>query len=262
MSTISDSKLKAALLNTINPEDRSKSEIANLAELMFLFARLPDPPKELGTFSEYPALHRVFIDSIGSGNDEKTEEAFLELYCHLHGYEAPYTTEERNRIDQTGGYWCHAGGISPIIKAGPWISENTVLSDYGAGNGLQGLLYQKLYPHKRTVQIEISSESIEIGRRLQSWLKIPENKVQWITADVCDIPPVKMDFIYLYRPLKPVGEGDRFYRRFAGALVLQNRPITIFSIADCLRQYLPDDFRVFYSDGHLTCFRFDPDHNK
>ena len=252
-----DSKLKAALVRSIDAEGRPESETMQLAELMQLLAELPFPPDDLGLFSEYPALHEAFIESISTDDSEKIEEAFLELYCHLHGYEAPYTPDERNRVNQTGGYWCHAGGINPIIKAGPWIGRQTVLADYGAGNGLQGLFYQKLYPHKKTIQIEISSKMVNVGRQLQKWLRIPERKVEWIVADVCDILPVNMDFIYLYRPLKPVGEGDDFYRRFASALIEQNRSVVIFSIADCLRQYLPSAFRVFYSDGHLTCFCFD-----
>ena len=31
--------------------------------------------------------------------------------------------------------------------------------------------------------------------------------------------------------------------------------VVIFSIADCLRGFLPEGFEEFYNDGHLTCYR-------
>ena len=60
---------------------------------------------------------------------------------------------------------------------------------------------------------------------------------------------------YLYRPLRPSGAGEDFYRSFAAQLGASGRPVVIFSIADCLRPHLSPDFEVFYCDGHLTCFR-------
>jgi len=82
-----------------------------------------------------------------------------------------------------------------------------------------------------------------------------EERVVWRVADVRDVPPRDMDFIYVYRPLHPVGPGDEFYRRFAATLEAGQRPCVVFSIADCLRDYLSSRFDAFYSDGHLTCFR-------
>ncbi len=183
------------------------------------------------------------------------EEAFLELYCHLHMYEAPYTADERRRVDETGGYWCHAGGLSPVLKASRWIGPGTVTADFGAGNGLQGLLLQKLYPHARTVQIEISSRMTAIGRSLQEWLGIERDRVEWIVDDVCNVSPDGLDFIYLYRPVRPDGEGRKFYERFAAGLARSTEPVVIFSIADCLGPFLPAAFERFYTDGHLTCYR-------
>ena len=48
-------------------------------------------------------------------------------------------------------------------------------------------------------------------------------------------------------------EAER--QAFASELERSTRPLVIFSIADCLRTFLPADFEVFYSDGHLTCFK-------
>jgi hypothetical protein len=130
-----------------------------------------------------------------------------------------------------------------------------VLGDFGAGNGLQGLLIQWLHPHRRTVQIEISGRMVEIGRRLQEWLEIPEDRVEWVHGDVLDASPAGMDFVYLYRPVRPVGEGRAFYERFGRELGAATSPVVVFSVADCLGPFLPEGFEIFHADGHLTCFR-------
>lgn len=192
----------------------------------------------------------------GSGDD--LEETFLELYAHLHMHEAPYTPSERRRLDETGGYWSHAGGLSPILKAGPHLFEGSVSADLGAGNGLQGLMLQLLDPHARTIQLELSSHMVEIGRRLQKWLGIDEERVEWVVGDVMEFSPRGIDFLYLYRPVKPIGPGHDFYTRLAGELEAAGQPVVIFSIADCLRTYLSDHFEIFYFDGQLTCFRNRP----
>ena len=240
-------------------DDRPKDEIRQMIRLMQLLADLPNPPDPFALFPDYDRLKRRFLEAAKDNDPDLAEERFLELYCHLHGAEAPYTETERRRVDETGGYWCHAGGLSPLLKAGPWIQEDTVSGDFGAGNGLQALLLQKLYPHAKTIQIEISSRMVQCGRHLQNWLGINDDRVEWIVGDVCDTRPDRMDFIYIYRPLKPVGEGIGFYERFAKTLSESNREVVIFSIADCLKDFLPPDFSIFYNDGHLTCFHRKPD---
>jgi SAM-dependent methyltransferase len=201
-------------------------------------------------------LREVFLAAVSGTDFEALEEAFLALYCHLHGHEAPYTAVERRRVDETGGYWSHAGGLSPVLKAPPFIHDDTVLGDFGAGNGLQGLLIQKLRPHRLTVQIEISSRMVEAGRALAQWLSVPGERIRWIVGDVLDHEPEGMDFVYLYRPVRPEGEGRRFYERFAAALARSApRPVVIFSVADCLAGFLGPGFTAFHADGHLTCWR-------
>jgi hypothetical protein len=222
---------------------------------MCLFAELPDPPDPFVLYPRYIELKDHFLASIEGPDGDAIEEAFLLLYAHIHGYEVPYTTDERSRVVETGGYLSHVGGLSPILKAAPFIGPDTVSGDFGAGNGLQGLLIQKLTPHAKTVQIEISSRMVEAGRLLQSWLGIPEERVDWVVDDVSSVSPAGMDFIYLYRPLRPAGPGEEFYRSFAAQIGASRKPVVIFSIADCLRPYLSSDFETFYSDGHLTCFR-------
>jgi hypothetical protein len=242
-------------LDLLSTDGRDPVERGRLVRLMLLLADLPPPPDPLGLFPEYGRLRDGFLAAASGSDGEALEEAFLALYAHLHGHEAPYTPDERARVDETGGYWCHAGGLSPILKAAPWIGPDTVSADFGAGNGLQTLLMQRLYPHARTVQIEISSRMVEAGRELRGWLSIPDDRVEWIVGDVMDVTPEGMDFIYIYRPVRPEGPGRAFYARFAAAIERSPRPVVVFSIADCLRTFLPPAFEVFYSDGHLTCFR-------
>jgi len=231
-----------------------EAERKPLAKLLRLFRDQPPPPDPLGLHPRYAGLRGRYLEALNEGDAEAIEESFLELYCHLHGHEAPYTAAERQRVRETGGYWCHAGGISPLLKAGPFIRPETVSADFGAGNGLQGLLLQHLYPHRQTIQIEISSRLIASGRSLQEWLDIPAERVEWREADVMDVRPEGMDFIYLYRPVRPEGEGRRFYEDFAAALSRSRERVVIFSVADCLKSFLPGTFTIFHDDGHLTCF--------
>jgi hypothetical protein len=236
-------------------DDYSPPERESLQRLIELLAELPQPPDPLGLFGRYDEYRDRLLRATEGNDAEVLEEAFLTLYAHLHGHEAPYTATERARVRRTGGYWCHAGGLSPILKAGAFLTETSVSADFGAGNGLQGLLMQVLYPHQRTIQIEISSRMVAAGKELQGWLGVPEEKVEWIVGDVLDASPEGIDFIYLYRPVRPEGEGRRFYESLAATLESGATPVVIFSIADCLREFLGKRFEIFYSDGHLTCFR-------
>jgi hypothetical protein len=231
-------------------------EAARLARLIGLFLELPGPPDPAGSFPDHARLrdHLAAAGCEGGAADE-IEERFLDLYAHLHMNQAPYSDDERSRMAAAGGYWNHAGGLSPILKAKPWLNPDTVSADFGAGNGLQGLLLQVLYPHAKTVQIEISARMAEIGEGLREWLGVPSDRVEWIVDDILDVPATGYGFIYLYRPVRPEGPGRDFYARFAREVESEDRPPVIFSIADCLRDFLTDRYEVFYGDGHLTCFK-------
>lgn len=247
--------LDGRLTTLLRDDGRAPRERARLVHLMVELGRRPPPPDPDGHFPRYPELHAAFLERARGTDGEALEEAFLELYAHLHMHEAPYSRQERARMDAAGGYWAHAGGLSPILVAPDHLGPGSVSADFGAGNGLQGLLFQLLAPHRKTVQIEISAEMIAIGRRLQAWLGIPDDRVEWIVGDVMDQVPRGMDLIYLYRPVRPDGPGRAFYERFAEALETADRPVVILSIADCLREFLPHRFVEFRGDGHLTCYR-------
>jgi hypothetical protein len=68
------------------------------------------------------------------------------------------------------------------------------------------------------------------------------------------VPPLTFDVIYLYRPVRPVGAGRAFYEMFAGTVGRAGHPVSIISVADCLRDFLPPSFRVVHDDGQITCF--------
>lgn len=245
----------ARLAACLAPLGYPPAERDRLVRLMVLLATRPHPPDPLGLMPRYGELHARFLDAARRDDAERLEEAFLELYCHLHGHEAPYTDGERRRVDETGGYWCHAGGLSPLLRAGPYLGPDSVSVDLGAGNGLQGLLLQVLNPHRSTVQIEISSRLVEAGRHLQRWLDIPEDRVEWRVQDVCQASVRGVTFLYLYRPVRPDGEGRVFYERLARELETSPREVVVFSIADCLRPFLSDAFELIDSDGQLTCLK-------
>ncbi len=239
----------------LSDDGRPAVERHRLGILMDLVASLPPPPDAEEIFPRFSPLKDAFLDASRGNDGELLEERFLELYAHLHMHEAPYTMVERQRVNATGGYWSHAGGLSPILKAGSWIHPDTSSVDLGAGNGLQALLMQKMYPHSRCCQIEISSAMVGIGRRLRQWLEIPATRVEWRVDDVLETNLGGWNFVYLYRPVRPVGPGGGFYTRLASALEKEPTEVVIFSIADCLSDFLPESFDRFYTDGHLTCYR-------
>jgi hypothetical protein len=243
------------LVRRLVESGREPGEADRLARLILRFLILPNPPGSDSHFPRFAELQRDLETVTVRGTGEEMEDAFLELYAHVHMNEAPYTSEERSQLDEAGGYWNHAGGLSPILKAQPWIESDTVSADFGAGNGLQGLLLQLLYPHAKTVQIEISSKMKDIGEGLREWLGVSADRVEWIVDDVLNVSASGYAFIYLYRPVRPEGAGRDFYTRFAREVEAEEKPPIIFSIADCLRDFLSDRYEVFYGDGHLTCFR-------
>jgi len=246
---------QCSLARLLTCEDRPPDQAARLAALVDLFAGLPAPPDPFGLVPRWDEYQRDLLATLEDPAAEAVEEAFLILYAHLHGHEAPYTPAERRRMDAAGGYWNHAGGLTPVLKAPDHLRPDSVSVDFGAGNGLQLLLVQHLSPHACSVQVELSSRAVAFGRELQTWLGIPADRVDWRVADVLDAPVVGHDFIYLYRPVRPEGAGRAFYRRFARELAAQARQVVIFSIADCLGGFLPASFERFYTDGQLTCYK-------
>lgn len=206
---------------------------------------------ELPDIGQYVAH---LMESLEMKDPSAAEAAVIMLYLALHGAGSAYSSPERERLRLKGGYSCISGGLSPLMMAGKFIVPGSVVADLGAGNGLQGLLLQRLYPHRRTMQIELSSEMIRIGRIFQKALRIGDDRMEWINDDIADVSLEPVDFIYLYRPARPSGSGNDLYRTIALKLAASQKPLVIFSVADCLSGFLDKRFSVFYTDGHLTCY--------
>jgi hypothetical protein len=207
--------------------------------------------------SELPDIDQYvkkFMTEKENGDSTSQEYALLYLYARLHIAGSAYSPFEMDLFKKRNAYSCHPGGLSPLILAEPYIKPDSVVADLGAGNGLQGLLLQCLYPHRKTLQIELSSELIRVGRIFQKILGISDNCIEWVHDDIINVSFADVDFIYLYRPVRPFEGGKEVYHAIANKLALINKPFVIFSVADCLAEFLDERFSIFYSDGQLTCF--------
>lgn len=218
--------------------------LIDLASDSTVQSKLPDIVNKLGNYL------------LVKERDETSEleMAFIELYTRLHSAGAGYAPNEMKLLKEKNGISCLPGGISPLIMAGPFIGQNTTAVDLGAGNGLQGLLLQRISPHKKTMQIEISSEMVRMGCVFQRALGIGDERMEWINGDMANASLESADFIYIYRPARPNESGNELYRTIAGKLNDLNKPIVVFSVADCLGRFLDKRFRVFYENEYFVCF--------
>ena len=225
-----------------------------LARVGALFDDLASRPGIDEIVPSFVKFHRELQAARATNDEDRIETALARLYCVVHGSGGAYAEAERAEFDKLGGYWCHAGGLEPLHVAAPFFTPETRFADYGAGNGLQGLLFQRLYPHRLTTLVELGGPMIDQGRRLQALLGIVGERVDWVHANIMDVPPHRFDVIYLYRPVRPEGGGRAFYEMFAREVAEAGHPVTIVSVADCLRGFLPPAFRVTHDDGQITCF--------
>ncbi|MEW6586643.1 MAG: class I SAM-dependent methyltransferase [Nitrospirota bacterium] len=208
--------------------------------------------------SELPGLNPYaerLSAAIEKGDPQSVEQYLVGLYAQLHSAGSNYSPSEKEILRKRNGYLSYPGGLSPIVCAERFIRPESIVADLGAGNGLQGLLLQRFYPHRKTLQIEISAEMIRIGRIFQRALGIDADRVEWIHDDIVNVSIEDVDFVYIYRPARPHGGGGETYRTIAQKLAEMRKPVVVFSVADCLAGFLDKRFSVFYTDGHLTCFR-------
>ena len=225
-----------------------------VAALLGIFDRLACHERVEAVVPGYGGRHRDLAVARAGGDPEAIELELLRIYSFVHGSGGAYGRDDRVEFERLGGYWCHAGGVEPLVLAGRLIGPRTRLVDYGAGNGLQGLLLQALYPHRSTTLVELGAPMIVQGRLLQSLLGIPEERVAWVHASIVDVPPREFDTVYLYRPVRPEGTGRAFYEMFAREAAALCRPLEIVSVADCLKDFLPPSFRILHDDGQVTLF--------
>lgn len=223
----------------------------HIAHALLDIAHDPAVQSKLPDIIPHAAVCRKAMEE---GDLSATESAVVNLYVQLHGAGSGYLSSERRLLNQKNGYSCLSGGLSPLFMAKSFIKPASVVADLGAGNGLQGLLLQRLYPHRKTLQIELSSEMISMGCTLQKALGIDDKLVEWINDDIANVSFEQADFVYLYRPSRPSGSGLSLYQDIARKLSEIDKPLVIFSVADCLAGFLDKQFSVSYTDGHLTCF--------
>ena len=164
-----------------------------LARVGALFDDLAAQPGIDDIVPSYVKFHQELLVARESGDEDRIETAVARLYCVVHGSGGAYAEAERTAFDKLGGYWCHAGGLEPLHVAAPYFTAETRFVDYGAGNGLQGLLFQHLYPHRLTTLVELGGPMIDQGRRLQALLGIPEGRAEWVHANIMDVPPNRFD---------------------------------------------------------------------
>jgi hypothetical protein len=256
------SEAELARLGEILASDRRLARVApRIVAVARLVAFSGAPPEAASLFPRWHELREDLRAAIGEDAPcaGRVEEALLALYAHVHMHEAPYTDEERQVLRESGGYWAHAGGLSPVLEAGRFLRARSVSADLGAGNGLQGLLMQALDPHALTLQVELSAQMVEIGKGLARWLGVPAERLSWRVEDLRVAPlDERIDVLYLYRPLRPESpEGDAFYRRIAAALTGKDRATVVLSVADALRRYLVHA-ETLHEDGQLSCYRVLP----
>lgn len=239
-------------LNNLLEDRFSEKKMFAIAQALLEISADDDVRSELLEIDQYI---EDFIKAMEVEDPEGLEYALINLYIHLHIAGSRYSSSEKELLKKRGGYTCLPGGLSPIIMAERFIRPESVVADLGAGNGLQGLLLQRIYPHKKTLQIELSAEMIRIGKIFQRALGISDNRVEWINEDILNVSIGDVDFIYIYRPAMPLGGGQEIYQAIARKLEAIPRSIVVFSVADCLAKFLDKRFSIFYTDGHLTCFR-------
>ncbi len=229
----------------------SEKQITIIAQSLLKLASNSAVKAHLPDIDQYV---KNFVTEKEKGDSTSQEYALLRLYARLHSAGSAYSTSESELFKKRNAYSCHPSGLSPLIMAEQFIKPESVVADLGAGNGLQGLLLQCLYPHRKTLQIELSSELIRIGRIFQNILGISDDRVEWVHDDIINVSLMDIDFIYLYRPVRPLEGGKEVYHALANKLAVIDKPLVIFSVADCLAEFLDERFSIFYSDGQLTCF--------
>ncbi len=230
---------------------KSRKQTSIVIESLLKLATEPIVQAEIPNLDCYV---KKLSGALREDDSSSLETNLLNLYAQLHGAGSVYSPCERKLLGERKGYSCHPGGLSPLIKAVQFVRSGSIVADLGAGNGLQGLLLQCLSPHRKTIQIEISSEMIRIGRIFQQALGISDHRIEWIHDDIINVSIKTADFIYIYLPAKPLDGGKEVYEAIANKLSMMNRPLVIFSVADCLAKFLNGQFSIFYTDGHLTCF--------
>lgn len=203
-----------------------------------------------------PAALEACLHARCRGENQVREEALLGLYLCLHSAGSEYAREEHERLVALSGIGNLPGGLTPLLMAAQMIEPGMTFIDLGSGNGLQGLLLQSIAPHALTIQAEISSRMIGVGRTMAEALGLGADRVMWVHGDIANLPFAhEADMIYLYRPVKPHKDGRELYARLAREIELARKTRYIVSVADCLGRHMSEGvFKELYRNEYLACY--------
>lgn len=199
------------------------------------------------------------LDDLKKGIKEEDikmrESALIELYIALHQGGRGYSDKEEELLKEKRGLKGLPGGILPVIIASHLIEEDYVFVDLGAGNGLQGLLLQYIFPHRLTRQIELAKAHLDTGSIYENQLGFDEKKILYENIDILSGDFSNVDFIYMYRPVRPIDSGLEFYKNLYNKLKQIKKPHFILSVADCFEPFLGQEYKKIYENEFLKVFK-------
>lgn len=204
----------------------------------------------------FPLINEKAMELKTAKNVDERELAFIELYIALHQAGVGYTEKEEKLLNGRRGLKGLPGGILPVILCSHLMKKDYVFADLGAGNGLQGLLLQYLFPHKQTRQIEFSASHLETGRLYMDALELDKESLSFEQGDILDSKLGDIDLIYMYRPARPMEEGILFYEKLSEKLALKKEPFILVSVADCFEKYIKTDFKKLFESEFLKIMMF------
>lgn len=176
--------------------------------------------------------------------------ALLELYLCLHRLGTRYEEHEAQQLRAQSGCANQPSGLWPLMVASRLMTERACFADLGCGNGLQGLLLQRLQPHRLTIQVELASSLVQTGKLMQQVFGIAEARVQWHCCDIAHAPVQEANLYYIYRPSKPHGQGHALYQGILQKLCCKESGAVVLSVANCMPA--PEGARELYRDDTVT----------
>ncbi|MDY0132041.1 MAG: methyltransferase [Desulforegulaceae bacterium] len=187
---------------------------------------------------------------------EKREMLLINLYLLFHKYGAGYSFEEEKFMEKSKGLKWLPGGLMPLVLGSYLMKPEYEFCDLGCGNGFQGILMQALSPHSKTRQVEISKNYLEAGRIFLKPLKIDKEKISFENTDISNFKMKETDFVYMYRPSRPMGEGAQLYRNLSNRFYLNKKSFYLLSVADCFEPFIKGDYEKIYQNEYLSIFYF------
>ena len=213
--------------------------------------KLSASPEVVGLVPEAKAWREHLLGAKKDGDLEEREYALLELYRTLHTAGSGYSKEEQERLNQQKGLHGLSGGLMPLFLAARLMDETTRMVDLGAGNGLQGILLQRLAPHAHTLQVELSSSHVAMGKLFQKVSGVPQSRMDWHIGDLFKAELGTPHLIYLYRPVRPSEVTKPLYQKLAKTMETMEPAPTIVSVADCLTPHFSQNHHPLYASDFI-----------